>query len=165
MSAAQIGAEPYQRVSHIVKQRLPGRVSGGGARHQDVIHSRQPKIGQKLACGLPEAAARPVAGDRPADLSARCKADPNGPGVRPAARLDHHIGPRRLDAMADKHELRPLAQALNDKAMGGRTRANEPYAERRLRPLARRRDSTFWPPLVAIRARKPWRRFRTSRLG
>ena len=39
------------------------------------------------------------------------------------------------------------------------------YADRRLRPLALRRASTFRPPAVAIRARKPWRRLRTRRDG
>ncbi len=39
------------------------------------------------------------------------------------------------------------------------------YADRRLRPRARRRLMTRRPALVAIRERKPWRRFRTSRLG
>jgi hypothetical protein len=38
-------------------------------------------------------------------------------------------------------------------------------ADRRLRPLALRRASTFRPPVVAMRARKPWRRLRTSRDG
>jgi hypothetical protein len=39
------------------------------------------------------------------------------------------------------------------------------YADRRLRPLALRRASTFRPPVVDIRARKPWRFLRTSRDG
>jgi hypothetical protein len=39
------------------------------------------------------------------------------------------------------------------------------YAERRLRPLARRRFNTCLPPLVAIRARKPCVRARLSTLG
>src|SRR5512134_1703674 len=38
-------------------------------------------------------------------------------------------------------------------------------ADRRLRPLALRRANTFRPPFVAMRARKPWRRLRTSRDG
>ena len=58
--------------------------------------------------------------------------------------------PERLVSAA--YCLLPIADCLN-------------YADSRLRPLARRRESTFWPPLVAMRARKPWRRFRTSRLG
>jgi hypothetical protein len=40
-----------------------------------------------------------------------------------------------------------------------------PQAERRFRPLARRRAITRTPPTVDIRLRKPWRRLRTSRLG
>src|ERR1700728_3938273 len=42
---------------------------------------------------------------------------------------------------------------------------DSPKAERRLRPLARRRANTSRPFLVAIRARKPCRRARTSLLG
>ena len=34
-----------------------------------------------------------------------------------------------------------------------------------LRPRARRRANTKRPPLVAMRARKPWRRLRTRLLG
>src|SRR6185437_457604 len=39
------------------------------------------------------------------------------------------------------------------------------HALRRLRPWERRAATTLRPPLVAIRARKPWRRLRTSLLG
>jgi len=35
----------------------------------------------------------------------------------------------------------------------------------RLRPRARRAATTLRPPLVAMRARKPWRRLRTRLLG
>ena len=42
---------------------------------------------------------------------------------------------------------------------------NRTQAERRLRPRLRRAAITFWPPLVAMRARKPWRRLRTSLEG
>lgn len=38
-------------------------------------------------------------------------------------------------------------------------------AERRLRPRALRAAITLRPPTVAMRARKPWRRLRTSLLG
>jgi hypothetical protein len=37
--------------------------------------------------------------------------------------------------------------------------------QRRLRPLARRRESTERPPFVFIRARNPWTRLRLIRLG
>ena len=39
------------------------------------------------------------------------------------------------------------------------------YAERRFRPLARRRLRIARPARVAIRARKPWRRFRRRTFG
>lgn len=43
--------------------------------------------------------------------------------------------------------------------------ANRSYADRRARPLARRRDRTLRPLAVAIRARKPWTRLRFRTLG
>jgi len=39
------------------------------------------------------------------------------------------------------------------------------HALSRLRPRARRAANTFWPPRVAMRERKPWRRLRTNLLG
>ena len=39
------------------------------------------------------------------------------------------------------------------------------FTETRLRPLARRRDSTFWPPWVFMRVRKPCFFDRLRRLG
>ena len=46
-----------------------------------------------------------------------------------------------------------------------RADGGDAQADRRLRPFARRAASTRRPPGVAIRARKPWRRLRTSWLG
>jgi hypothetical protein len=43
--------------------------------------------------------------------------------------------------------------------------ARRAQADRRLRPRARRAFSTLRPPTVAMRARKPWRRLRTSLEG
>jgi len=48
------------------------------------------------------------------------------------------------------------------RCVGGRRNA---YALRRLRPLARRDARIFWPFLVAMRARNPWRRLRFRLLG
>jgi len=39
------------------------------------------------------------------------------------------------------------------------------FTETRLRPLARRRDRTFWPPWVFMRVRKPCFFDRLRRLG
>ena len=49
--------------------------------------------------------------------------------------------------------------------MYGAGAAETAQADRRLRPFARRAASTRRPPGVAMRARKPWRRLRTSLLG
>src|SRR6516225_10979799 len=43
--------------------------------------------------------------------------------------------------------------------------AKSGHADKRLRPFARRAARTRRPAAVAIRARKPWRRLRTSLLG
>src|SRR5262245_45886005 len=45
------------------------------------------------------------------------------------------------------------------------SRARRDQGQRLLRPRARRRLSTRRPPLVAIRARNPWRRLRRKLLG
>jgi hypothetical protein len=42
---------------------------------------------------------------------------------------------------------------------------NPGFTETRLRPLARRRDITFWPPWVFMRVRKPCFLLRLRRLG
>jgi hypothetical protein len=44
-------------------------------------------------------------------------------------------------------------------------RVQRAQADRRLRPLARRRLRIARPARVDIRARKPWRRFRLRTLG
>ena len=44
-------------------------------------------------------------------------------------------------------------------------RARRAQALSLLRPRARRAAKTLRPPLLSIRARKPWRRLRTSLLG
>ena len=42
---------------------------------------------------------------------------------------------------------------------------NPGFTETRFRPLARRRDITFWPPWVFMRVRKPCFLLRLRRLG
>ena len=65
-------------------------------------------------------------------------------------------------AVADKKSLRffMVMHTITPHYLVGNT-----YADKRLRPLARRAFITRRPPTVAIRARKPWRRLRTRLLG
>src|SRR5438105_9738381 len=64
---------------------------------------------------------------------------------------------------------RPAVMLLTGRANSARGmawgRSRKAQADRRLRPLARRDDSTRQPAGVAIRERKPWRRLRASLLG
>ena len=72
-----------------------------------------------------------------------------------------------LDALAfGKYELE--FRRFTQPRVGLKPRANghwNAYGIRRARPLARRRASTRRPPLVAIRARKPWVRLRRRVCG
>src|SRR4029078_13291014 len=76
--------------------------------------------------------------------------------------------------LQDKRGCHVARSALHMKKLGtgletsdGRHRLGTAglHADRRLRPLALRRASTLRPPLVAMRARNPWRRFPTGRDG
>ena len=60
---------------------------------------------------------------------------------------------------------RRLALLKPASARSALTQSDFLYAERRLRPLARRRFNTARPPLVDMRERKPWVRLRLRTLG
>ena len=111
-------------------------------------------------------AARPVADHRAAQSLGRGEAEAGEVRVlrltgRAWARLEQERGHGDASATPHMQELRACLETSD------RRHRNVPpaYADRRLRPLARRRASTFRPPLVAMRARKPWRFLRTSREG
>ena len=63
-----------------------------------------------------------------------------------------------------KAEIPALAQDRHrrDRPFGRRLSRHEVQALSFLRPWARRLRMTLRPPAVAMRARKPWRRARTS---
>lgn len=82
----------------------------------------------------------------------------------PARILEHHAVITRATkplvfSETVGHRLRHEARA------GDASSIPAAQAERRLRPLARRRLRTARPFLVAIRARKPWLRLRFNTLG
>ncbi len=130
------------------------------SRHQHIIDAGHAKFGQCAPRRLAQTPLGPVADHGAADLFAGGYAKSNDAPHGAPPGFNHYIRPPRARAIAHEQELRAFGQALQDDFQSGRRQA-----ESRLRPLARRRDSTFWPPLVAMRARKPWRRARTSRLG
>lgn len=68
----------------------------------------------------------------------------------------------RLGHQQQRQVLRPVALSCSMPVLRP-SGANQ--ADRTLRPLARRADRILRPATVAMRARKPWRRLRTSLLG
>src|SRR6266705_2905419 len=106
---------------------------------------------------LAQPAARAVALHGPADLPTHGEAGP--PRLR--RRAPEHDHGRPVNSLA------PLEERLKFSAGG------QPFAPRkparqtvsRFRPFARRRLSTFRPPFVFIRLRKPWVFFRRRTLG
>src|SRR5262249_12026071 len=98
-----------------------------------------------------------IALDRIADLLRHRKADPwrSCVGARPGLQDEFRRGGPGARRGAEK--IRPLPQSFHGSGHPG-----QPIqALSRFRPRARRALSTLWPPLVAIRLRKPWRRLRT----
>ena len=135
---------------------------------------------------LAQAAAHPVALDRIADLFADGETNPRLTDLCPvlclqdktAGMSSHTIGSRaRSGSLANGPKVTPAFQPLHcsDFGMTGFERiVCKRYAMKTeavvqalslLRPRARRAAKTLRPPLLAIRARKPWRRLRTSLLG
>lgn len=144
----------------------------GERRHpcdENIVAARQSIKGKQLLGRGHEPATRPISRHRVSDLAAGGKADPNGAiGLPYCTTFQNEPRCRVADAACGPQKLLTLFQALDpwlsarsSETLVGRTR----QAESRLRPWARRRDSTFRPPAVAIRERKPCRRLRTILLG
>src|ERR1700752_1372702 len=89
------------------------------------------------------------------------ESDPDRAVVVAAARLKGKGSAGNPRTIGNGEEIRPLPQPIHDCCPKG----GPAQALRRLRPRARRAARTLRPPAVARRARKPWRRLRTSLLG
>ena len=96
-----------------------------------------------------------------AGLPGHREADPRRGMVATVARLHHEGGQGHARARGCSEKISASFQPLH----GGSARRLAPQAERRLRPCARRAAITLRPPTVAMRARKPCLRLRTSLLG
>jgi hypothetical protein len=132
----------------------------------------------QASCGcqphhLAQAAANTVAFHSVAHLARHREADARTVRIAAPARLQHERAAGRPRSRCGSPKVRPALQPLHGntrlgKARLGKTRferARACYALSRLRPCARRAATTLRPPLVAMRARKPWRRLRTNLLG
>lgn len=88
----------------------------------------------------------------------------------PISSLQNEAAPSRPHPLGDSQKLGAFLQSFHlDTASAkppvvtdSRVARGQDQADRRLRPRARRRARTRRPPTVWVRARKPWRRLRTS---
>jgi hypothetical protein len=163
MGREECGLEVAKQFVERPGQSLP-------TRHENIVIAGQAiKRKKPSGCGF-QPAARPVPGDRIADLPARGEADPYAaPGaLQRGAELDGQPARDPPDAARGAQEFRPFFQtrdrrfrilALRPGISGNR------QADNFFRPWARRRARTLRPPTVAMRARKPCRRLRTILLG
>src|SRR5476651_2369675 len=138
-----------------------GPIDRSLASHDDQISRNRWEPTQHIGDSSPQPAPSAIAFDGITDFFGGGKADTkirlNRRGVRVLSVIRVQPGlqyqaRRRPPAVCpgDGEKFAALLQMMESSGHG-----NSPYAERRLRPLARRRDNTSRPFLVAIRARKP----------
>ena len=145
------------------------RLGRGGARIHDEVHGRQFLLA--VTERFPDETLQAIASHRVAGcLDANRK--PQSRTARFIGAGDHHEQciRRPLALTVDGVELWLVGEsararkARRYRTIGILRRGNDQTA-RRLRPFARRRANTRRPPLVAMRARKPWTRLRCRLLG
>jgi hypothetical protein len=145
-----------QRVAHLRRQRSEGRGQRRRAAHNDECRVQGSGIAAG-AIGLAQTTACTIALNGVLELSAH--------GESCARRLTG-IAPQdkergTVDASASLKKRLKIGAARQPL----RSRESPGYTVSRLRPLARRRLSTFRPPLVFMRSRKPCVFARRRRLG
>src|SRR5690606_20991836 len=154
-------------------ERGRGRLGGRWPRHQDVVARRQerPQQAEVVAQDAADAVAHHGA---PVDLARNRQAQARDPVA--GAPVQGEQGQRDAASVAEdavevgaRPDPRRRREARLIHASGGGTRSKRgpgtDQADRRLRPLARRRARILRPSAVAMRARKPWSRLRLRLLG
>ena len=172
VAGRKAAAEAYQRHFHIVKQTWPWGRAGFLTGDKNVVGACHSQKRQKDAGSLAQPTPGPVPDDGAADLLCRGKpfASSLARRVTFTCLYDEKLAAFGVTPGHIK-EFTPDTQALKRQRAGiaiGRKRARRArrhYALRRLRPLARREARIFWPFLVAMRERNPWRRLRFRLLG
>jgi hypothetical protein len=156
-----LGKRPFEVLDQIGEAPLYRALPGD----QNIIIAFHGAVGRRQSHRFLQASPRSIALNRSTQGLGRGEAEPGelvlfGLPVT-FARLEHE---RRRNVPGTAPYMQELRAGLE--TSDRRHRSSLPaYADRRLRPLALRRASTFRPPAVAMRARKPWRFLRTSRDG
>jgi hypothetical protein len=150
--------ELAQRAFEIGEQFRKRQGEGGAPADQDVI---MPALRRNSRCPnhFSQTSPHPIALDRRPNFPGNREAEASRPLIPTIARLKQKRLGRYLFSPGRSDEFRAFPEALEQ------PRPRPGQALSLLRPRARRAASTRRPPVVAIRARKPCRRLRTSLLG
>lgn len=158
-------AKPLPKLIEHLSDLLCARCCSRRPGYDHVVHGSQ--LGAPQAKCLSYLPPDPVAQDSPRRHPAR-NSQPQSRGVRRRVMNPEQRVAVRVPGCKDPRKITARQQP-------GRTRQSEPrmhgrnyrpgLAARRLRPLARRALMIARPDLVAMRARKPWRRSRLILLG
>src|SRR6185295_12283956 len=144
----------------IRQQAVIGPGDRVAARHQYIVGARLPAKGKHRCGNRAQPALGAVAHDGTTDFLGGGEADTKRGvvGKRRRGRTDFQrdAGGGAPDAALSPQEIGADSQLMHAKSCWPAAQA-----ESFLRPWARRRAKILRPPLVAMRARKPWRRLRT----
>jgi hypothetical protein len=156
--SARLAVELSQRAFEIGEQFRKRHGEGGAPADHDVI---TPALRRNCRCPhhFSQASPDPVALDRRTNFPGNRETEAGRALISTIARLKQERLGRSLFPPGSSNELRASPQPLEW------PRRRPGQALSLLRPRARRAASTRRPPFVAMRARKPWRRLRTSLLG
>jgi hypothetical protein len=157
-----------ERVLEIGPKRSEIALDAAGAADQDMVGARDAPVRQDLAGEGTEPPLHPIADDRAADLLRHSDAEADRRiAVLPVADEQDEAGRRGPAAAISRQEIGASGDGGEGSGPGRLRSAASRFAQADsvLRPRARRAARTLRPPGVALRARKPWRRLRTRRLG
>jgi hypothetical protein len=163
MRAARLGPPAGEEASEAVLE-LTVHLGLGTEDDLSLRNDDQVEAGLALVSAAPEAfpeeALRPIARNRRPDPPADRESQPVMPEV---VRRGQELVEGPVEALALAKDAPELARGLEP--LTRREARARAQAESRFRPFWRRRFRTSRPPLVRMRTRKPWVRFRLRLLG
>ena len=158
-----------ERGFEIAEQAVKRPGQGLPPRDKNIVIAGEAIKGKYRLCRRPQPPFGTIALDGASDLAACGKAHPDNAAVlfRHGRHLQSQSGGNAANPFCDTQKIGASFQALKCQfsVRLRRRGCRIGQADSFLRPWARRRASTLRPPTVAMRARKPWRRFRTILLG
>lgn len=172
------GREARKSGSKIPDQIIERQVQGGTTRDDDAVPICQQRRNSDQPQGVRKTPPDPIPLVGRADLLGDGEAEPNSGhgGIRTPLAFQYKGFARPTNATPQTQKIAPLAhcrkarsvvavgerrhggspeQSHRDNGIAGARPPFKPQADKRLRPLARRRASTLRPPTVDIRCRNP----------